>query len=224
MLEVKNVKKSFENKKILKSISFSVEEGEVFGFLGNNGVGKTTLFNSISSFIKFEGEILLNKKKINPANISFLKTSTYFYPYMKAIEYFSFFENDKKSAINLSNIFNLPLDEYIHDFSTGMKKKTAIIGNIILNKPVLIMDEPFNGLDLESIEKLYLIIDKLKRQGVIILISSHILETLIKCCNKIAHLKNGKIQNIYEDFNFDKLESKIRNRVKENWDELIKNA
>jgi len=224
MFEVKDVKVSFKDKKVLKDVSFTVKKGKVYGVLGKNGAGKTTLFNTISNFLKYEGIIYLNNKKIKPNNISYLKTEAYFYPYMKAYEYFTFFDSLDKTSINLANIFDIPLDEYIHNFSTGMKKKTAIIANAILKKPVLIMDEPFNGLDIESVEKLYLLIEKLKSQGTIILLSSHILETLQKCCDKIGYLDNGRIIKEYVKKEFNILEKDLRESIKEDWNALINNA
>ena len=224
MFEVKNLKVSFSEKNILRGVSFSVEKGEVFGVLGKNGAGKTTLFNSICGMVKYEGSYCLNQKDVKSNDISYLKTSTYFYPYMKASEYFDFFENNKTLAINLATVFEIPLNDYIDNFSTGMKKKTAMIANVSLNRPLLILDEPFNGLDLESVEKLYLLVQKLKDDGVIILLSSHILETLKMCCDKIGHLENGIIKDLYLKNNFGKLENNLRTSIKDSWSQSIKNA
>lgn len=220
MLKISNLKVSFQEKKVLSNVSFSVEKGEVFGILGKNGAGKTTFFNAIYGNIKYEGNIFMESEKVKPNEISFLETSNYFYPYMKASEYFKLFDPINNNVVDLAKIFEIPLDEYIHNFSTGMKKKAAIIANTSLDKPILIMDEPFNGLDMESVENLYLLIEKLKNQGTIILISSHILETLIKCCSNIGYLEKGKIDRIYGKDDFKDIEITIRKSIKDNWDRI----
>ena len=94
------------------------------------------------------------------------------------------------------------MKKYIDSYSTGMKKKIALTGTILLDKPFLILDEPFNGLDFESVEILYSVIKDLKNNNKTILISSHILETLTNTCDRIGILKNGMIENIFSKSDF----------------------
>lgn len=200
MLEIKNLSKSFGELKVLKSISFSVESGEVIGILGKNGAGKTTLFEAIYQAINYQGLILYNSNSIERKDISYVETENYFYPYMLAEEYLDLF-----GAINSRLVLEkngLPTKTYIDHFSTGMKKKLAILAALLLDRSIIVLDEPFNGLDFESVEYLYQLIKNFKSQGKIIILSSHILETLTNSSDRIIYLKNGTIDTTIESRDF----------------------
>lgn len=213
MLEVNNLNVSYGNKSILNNLSFSAEKGQIIGVLGKNGAGKTTLFNAIYSLADFKGEIRFNNTVLKPNKVSFVETENFFYPYIKAKEYIDFHNAKSKNALQLTKVFDIPLNDFVHNFSTGMKKKLAIIANIVMNKPIIIFDEPFNGLDMESVEKLYLLLKKIKEDNKVILISSHILETLKNCCDKIIHIEKGNIKKTYLKSEFDVIEKTIRAEI-----------
>lgn len=218
MLTIKDLSVNYNNKIALKNISFKAKKSETIGILGKNGAGKTTLFNAIAGYVNFKGNIFFGDKGIKPNQVSYLETENYFYPYIKGSEYLNFFKETKKDTLSqLAEIFSIPLDEYVHNYSTGMKKKIAIIANYILGKPLLILDEPFNGLDFESVENLYLLINKINGSKTTILISSHILETLLNCCDKIILIEEGKIKKEYlkKDFNF--IKEDIKNQLNINY-------
>lgn len=208
MLEIKNLSVSFKDKQVLKDLNLNVEEGSVIGLLGKNGVGKTTLFESLYQNQKYTGEILWNNEKLKRKSISYLETENYFYPYITGKEYLEYFSGDGSQSINgLIKQFQLPLNKFVQDYSSGMKKKIALMGMLMLDKPINILDEPFNGVDFEGVHILYEIIRELKSKNKIAVISSHIIETLFHTCDKIAILEEGIIKEIYEHSDFDKLRS-----------------
>ena len=206
MLEIKNISVSFKDKNVLQNLSLEIEEGIILGILGKNGAGKTTLFESLYQSQKYNGEILWQSQKLLRENISYLETENYFYPYITGREYLSYFAKDKlPKTIELAEKFQLPLDKYVQYYSSGMKKKLALIGMLMLDKPINILDEPFNGVDFEGVHLLYDIIRELKQSNKMVIISSHIIETLFHTCDRIVTLENGIISNIFEKADFEKL-------------------
>ena len=206
MLELKNLSVCFKDKDVLQSLNLEIEEGIIVGILGKNGAGKTTLFESLYQSQKYSGEILWKKQKLLRENISYLETENYFYPYITGREYLSYFAKDKLlKTIELAEKFQLPLEKYVQYYSSGMKKKLALIGMLMLDKPINILDEPFNGVDFEGVHLLYDIIRELKQSNKIVIISSHIIETLFHTCDRIVTLENGIISNIFEKSDFEKL-------------------
>ncbi|MFC0428648.1 ABC transporter ATP-binding protein [Chryseobacterium scophthalmum] len=206
MLEIKNISVSFKDKNVLQNLNLEIEEGIILGILGKNGAGKTTLFESLYQSQKYNGEILWKNQKLLRQNISYLETENYFYPYITGREYLSYFSKDKlPKTIELAEKFQLPLDKYVQYYSSGMKKKLALIGMLMLDKPINILDEPFNGVDFEGVHLLYDIIRELKQNNKMVIISSHIIETLFHTCDRIVTLENGLISNIFEKSDFEKL-------------------
>ncbi|MFZ4928078.1 ATP-binding cassette domain-containing protein [Chryseobacterium sp. Mn2064] len=206
MLEIKNVNVDFKNQKVLNNLNLSIEEGCILGILGKNGAGKTTLFESLYKSVPFSGEMIWKNERLQRKMISYLETENYFYPYITGEEYLSYFTSEKEGEVaKVIEKFNLPLKKYVQYYSTGMKKKLALIGMLMLDKPINILDEPFNGVDFEGVHVLYDIISQLKSENKIVIISSHIIETLFHTCDKIAFLQNGGIEKIYSKENFSEL-------------------
>lgn len=206
MLEIKNVTVEFKNQKVLNDLNLSIEEGCILGVLGKNGAGKTTLFESVYQSIKFSGNINWKDERLQRKQISYLETENYFYPYITGEEYLAYFLSKKESEItDIVKKFNLPLKKYVQYYSSGMKKKLALIGMLMLDKPINILDEPFNGVDFEGVHILYDIIRQLKSENKVVIISSHIIETLFHTCDKIAVLQNGKIEKVYNKEDFSQL-------------------
>ena len=208
MLEVRNLNVSFKNQKVLQGFNLNIENGEIVGILGKNGAGKTTFFESLFRNVKFSGEIILENQHLKREQISYLETENYFYPYITGKEYLSYFSGNKNSKhIELIEKFKLPLNKFVQYYSCGMKKKLALIGMLLLDKPINILDEPFNGVDFEGVHILYDIIRNLKSENRIVIISSHIIETLFHTCDKIAILQNGQIEKIYEKSEYELLKN-----------------
>lgn len=206
MLEIKNVNVEFKNQKVLNDLNLAIEEGCILGVLGKNGAGKTTLFESVYQTVKFSGNINWKNERLQRKQISYLETENYFYPYITGEEYLAYFSSKKESEISeIIKKFNLPLKKYVQYYSSGMKKKLALIGMLMLDKPINILDEPFNGVDFEGVHILYDIIGQLKSENKVVIISSHIIETLFHTCDKIALLQNGKIEKVYNKEDFSQL-------------------
>ena len=210
MLEIKNVTKKYGEKVAVNDISLKIKDGEIFGFIGHNGAGKTTLIKSIVGIHEFnEGDILINDISIKKSEIEYKKELAYIpdnpdlYDNLKGIDYLNFIadiyevsietrENLIKEYAELFNIYN-DLGNLISSYSHGMKQKLAIISALIHKPKVLILDEPFVGLDPKSSKDLKDIMKKLCKEGVTIFVSSHVLEVVEKLCDRVGIIKNGKL-------------------------------
>ena len=153
MLTIKNLNLSFKENHVLKNLNLTIHKGVINGIVGLNGSGKTTLLNTICQHLKpQQGETLWENQPVNIQQIGYLETNNFFYNRMTGGEYLRFFQQ-KNTNFNLeewNTLFDLPLNHYVTSYSTGMKKKLAFLGILSLNRPILILDEPFNGLDLET--------------------------------------------------------------------------
>lgn len=214
MIEIKNLIKSYvKGKKAVDDISFDVLDGEIFAFIGHNGAGKTTTIKSIVGILDFDcGNILINGKSIKDDAINAKKEIAYvpdnpdLYENMKAIEYINFIcdmyeiskEERSKNIQKYSKMFEIDdkLDDEISSFSHGMKQKIALIAALSHNPSVLIMDEPFVGLDPKAVFDMKEIMKKMCKEKKTIFFSTHILEVAEKLCDRVAIIKNGKIVKI----------------------------
>lgn len=214
MIEIKNLTKSYvKGKKAIDNISFDVLDGEIFAFIGHNGAGKTTTIKSIVGILDFDcGNILINGKSIKDDAINAKKEIAYvpdnpdLYENMKAIEYINFIcdmyeiskEERSKNIQKYSKMFEIDdkLDDEISSFSHGMKQKIALIAALSHNPSVLIMDEPFVGLDPKAVFDMKEIMKKMCKEKKTIFFSTHILEVAEKLCHRVAIIKDGKIVKI----------------------------
>lgn len=225
IIEIKNLSFSYPSKKVLNGLSLTIEEAAIHGILGDNGAGKTTLFNLIFSNLSFVDQILFFREE-DRKNIAYLETDAFFYSYMTGSEYLKLLTSFNKADVERWNeIFELPLNEYVHSYSTGMKKKLSILGVLLLNKKIIILDEPFNGLDIKTCEVINYIIQRLKQIGKTVILSSHILETVINNADKISFLESGVITKTYDQTEFaslnDFVRSKFRNNIASEIDTLL---
>jgi len=194
MLTIDIIEKKYSNHLILKNVKINIDKTGIYGLVGKNGQGKTTLFRCILGIEKFKGDCFINDDKISLQNAAWCPTEPSIYGELTAIEFYDFYSHllDLGKRQNF-RLFNVNENQLIRDFSTGMKKKTFL--NAIFQKtyPVYIFDEPFNGLDLESN---YLLINYIKEiaKDSIVFISSHILDILYKDCDSIFLLSNTKIK------------------------------
>ena len=213
MIEIKNVTKKYGNKVALDDISFNVEDGEIFAFIGHNGAGKTTLIKSMVGIHDFDlGDIIINGKSIKnndieyKIEIAFRPGNPELYENIKGIRFINFicdmYEID--NDIRLTNIKKyakiFEMEDYLNDeigsFSHGMKQKIALIAALAHNPNVLIMDEPFVGLDPKAIFDMKKIMNEMVKDGKIVFFSTHILDVAEKLCSKVAIIKNGKLVKV----------------------------
>lgn len=224
MVEINKLQVTYGANEVLKGIDLTCLPAEIHGILGMNGAGKTTLFRTLYGFKdKKSGTCQLDGAPLSNKAISFLETSPFFYSYMKGKEYLEIIalRNKDFDIEKWNRLFDLPLDDLIETYSTGMKKKLAFLGIISLDRPVMILDEPFSGVDVESNEKIFQILERLKKQGKIILLSSHILESFTGVCDKISVLKAGLIENTYVKPEFASLEQKLKAEIRQGVEQVL---
>ena len=214
MIEIKNVSKTYDGvKKALNDVSFSVKDGEIFAFIGHNGAGKTTMIKSIIGILDFqEGDILINNKSIKKdpiackLDMAYVPDNPDLYENMKAIDFINFVldmydvpSNIRKEKIEkYAKLFELEdkLTDDIASFSHGMKQKVALIAALAHDPKVLIMDEPFVGLDPKAVYDIKEIMKQMAKDGKTIFFSTHILDVAEKLCSRVAIIKNGQIVKI----------------------------
>ena len=214
MIEIKNVSKTYNGKKMaLDKVSFTVNDGEIFAFIGHNGAGKTTLIKSIVGILEFnEGDILINGKSIKKDPIACKKEIAYIpdnpdlYENMKAIDFINFIcdmygVSKEERSVNIkkyADILELSdnLGDEISSFSHGMKQKVALIAALSHDPKILIMDEPFVGLDPKAVYDMKNIMKSMVKENKTIFYSTHILDVAEKICDRVAIIKSGKIVKV----------------------------
>lgn len=197
---------------VLQNIDVVFEAGKTHGIVGLNGAGKTTFFGLLAGFLKDEHSTFLNNgRPISRKEIAFLDTDLFFYPKITAREFLSVFPcsgvNYKETK--LAELFKVPLDGFMEEFSTGMKKKLLLMSQIKQDKTIYILDEPFNGLDLETNKILEIIISILTKRGKTVFISSHILGPLLEVCSQVHYIKNQTIARSFEQKEFHLIEEEL---------------
>ncbi len=213
MIEIKNVTKKYGDNVALKNVSFTVDDGEIFAFIGHNGAGKTTLIKAIVGIHTFdEGDILINGKSITKDPIeckkemAFVPDNPELYEHMKAINFINFIcdiyevpqDVRKENITKYAKMFEMEdnLNDTIDSFSHGMKQKIALISALAHNPKVLIMDEPFVGLDPKAVFDVKEVMNKMVDDGKIIFFSTHILDVAEKLCSRVAIIKKGELLKV----------------------------
>ena len=210
MIEIKNVTKKYGNKKAVDNVSFTVNDGDIFAFIGHNGAGKTTLIKSIVGIHDFdEGDILIDGMSIKEKPVeckkimAFVPDNPETYEHMKAIDYINFicdmYEVDKetreKNIKKYADMFEMSdkLNDTIESYSHGMKQKVVLISALSHNPRILIMDEPFVGLDPIAVHDVKEVLNEMVKEKKIVFYSTHILDVAEKLCSRVAIIKNGKL-------------------------------
>ncbi len=222
MITIDNINIFYGERKVIDSLSLSLSNNDIHGIVGLNGSGKTTLLNAIFGLKKtVSGQILYNGQNISKKDVSYLTAENFFYSDITGKEYLSLFKNEKFKLNQWNELFSLPLDQVISEYSTGMKKKLALMGVLKQNKRIMILDEPFNGLDIETCRIFRIILLRLKEQGKTIIITSHIIETLTNLCDNIHYLENGKIKYSKEKNEFSDFQKELFETIEQKNNELI---
>ncbi|HCQ5567568.1 TPA: ABC transporter ATP-binding protein [Clostridioides difficile] len=211
MLEIKNFTKTYsQNKKAVDNLSLSVMPGEIHGFIGHNGAGKTTTIRAIVGVMDFnDGEILIAGHSIKKEPVKCKSLTAYIpdnpdiYDYITGIQYLSYmadmFSVKKKQREVLiqkyAEVFGITdsLGNLISSYSHGMKQKLALIGAFLHSPKLLVLDEPFVGLDPEAAFHLKEFMRELCNQGSAIFFSTHVLDVAEKLCDKVSIIKQGKM-------------------------------
>ena len=211
VLEIKNYSKSYgEGKKAADNVSLKVEAGDIYGFIGHNGAGKSTTIRAVVGVLDFtEGEIYIDGCSVKEEPVECKKITAYIpdnpdlYDNLTGIQYLNFIadvfeisiEEREKSIKKYADMFEITNDlgDQIGAYSHGMKQKVAIISALIHNPKLLVLDEPFVGLDPKATFTLKEIMHELCKNGTAVFFSTHVLDVAEKLCNKIAIIKGGKI-------------------------------
>lgn len=211
MLSIANLSKTYKGgKQAVKNLSLEVNDGDLYGFIGPNGAGKTTTLKCIAGILPFtEGEIRIDGHSVTRDPLACKQVTAYIpdnpdlYESMTGIQFLNFIADifgmsgkDRERQISLySEMFGMTenLNSLISSFSHGMKQKLAIISAVMHRPKLLILDEPFVGLDPNAAYRLKQTMRELCSSGTAIFFSSHVLEVVEKLCNKIAIIKSGEL-------------------------------
>lgn len=211
MLTIENLTKTYKGgKTAVSNLSLEVESGDIYGFIGHNGAGKTTTIKAIVGIIEFEaGDIYIDGISIREkpleckSKIAYIPDNPDLYEYLTGIQYLNFIADifeisrtDREEQIqHYANAFELTpaLGDLISSYSHGMKQKLAIISALIHQPKLMILDEPFVGLDPKAALTLKNIMHEMCSKGSAIFFSTHVLDVAEKLCNKIAIIRNGEL-------------------------------
>ena len=210
MLRIENLTKIYGDKKAVDGLSLHIQKGEIYGFIGHNGAGKTTTLKACCGILNFnEGEIFVDGVSIKEkpldckAKVAYIPDNPDLYAFMSGIQYLNFVADifkipsdvRKERIRKYGDIFDLTKDlaQSIAAYSHGMKQKLAIISALIHEPKLILLDEPFVGLDPKAAHSLKGIMRELCDNGSAIFFSTHVLEVAEKLCDKIAIIKDGKL-------------------------------
>ena len=212
MIKILNLKKKFGENQVLNGVTATLVEGNVYGIVGENGSGKTTLFRCLAGLENYKGEIEYDGGMLKN-ELGLLLTEPFFMTKITGLEYLKFMCQARSiNSGNLleRNVFDLPLNRYAETYSTGMKKKLALTAILLQENKVFILDEPFNGVDIQSNILISEIILKLKVLNKTIILSSHIFSTLSDTCDQIFLLKKGEFSNPILKHEYAELEKSMK--------------
>ncbi len=210
MLKIEHLTKEYGEKKAVDDLSLEIESGEIYGFIGHNGAGKTTTLKSVVGILKFDaGEIYIDGESVQAAPLACKKKIAYIpdnpdlYEFMSGIKYLNFIadvygvgaDQRQEKIRKYADLFEITADlaQPIAAYSHGMKQKLAIISAWLHDPKLIIMDEPFVGLDPKAAHILKGMMRELCDEGGAIFFSTHVLEVAEKLCDKVAIIKGGKL-------------------------------
>lgn len=211
LLEIKNLTKIYsKNIKAANDVSLMIKKGEIFGFIGHNGAGKTTTIKCVVGLLDYnDGEILFEGRNIKEFPLEYKKQIAYIpdnpdlYEYLSGLQYLNFVcdiygiskDERLKDIKKYSEMFDIELNlkDLISTYSHGMKQKLALISALVRHPKLLILDEPFVGLDPKAAYDLKVVMKEMCNEGCSIFFSTHVLEVAEKLCDKIAIIKKGEI-------------------------------
>lgn len=205
-IELKNVSKSFKKIKVIDDVSMTFESGNIYGFYGRNGSGKSVLQKIISGlYVPTTGSVLIDGVDINktgtyPSNMRILIEKPAFFPDISGLENLKLLADinktiDEKKILETLELVNLTeeMNKKYSKYSLGMKQKLGVAQAIMEDPDILILDEPFNGIEQATVDKLTEYLLKKKKEGKLIIVSTHIKEDLTKLSDKIYVFDNGKV-------------------------------
>ena len=205
MIEIKKLSKNFGDQKVVHNVNLTLPKGKIFGFLGQNGAGKTTVMKMVVGVLKPDsGSIFIDKQNINEKEIKeiigYMPEDPYFYDHLSALEFMRFVQDlfKRKSPLKIETILSLTGlgntgKKRIANFSKGMKQRLGLAQALVNNPEYLFLDEPLDGLDPIGRKEFKEIILNLKKQGKTIFFNSHILSDVEEICDQIGIIDEGKL-------------------------------
>ena len=208
-LIIKNLKKNFEQKQVLKDINYEFERGKIYGLLGRNGAGKTTLFNCLNEDLEIDGgEFYIDDggvRKLCAEDLGYVLSTPNVPEFLTGREFLKFFIDinrkritDLKSVDEYFDFMKIEVedrDKLLKDYSHGMKNKMQMLVNIISNPDVLLLDEPLTSFDVVVAEEMKQMLKEIKNNHIIIF-STHIMELALDLCDEIVVLNKGVLTRI----------------------------
>jgi len=211
MISVRDLCKSFGKNRVLDNLDIDFLAGKVYGIVGANGTGKTTFFRCLAGLEKYNGHIRSDRMPLKE-RMGYLPSELYFLPKITGREHLELLVRAREKElpdIDKWNFFGLPLDSYVAGYSTGMKKKLAIMGVLLQKNDIYVLDEPYNGLDFQSCLLLTDIIRRLRSGHRTVILSSHIFGSLEETADSIMLMKNGRLDFSADRENFLELRDQL---------------
>ena len=210
MLKIEHLTKTYGEKKAVDDLSLHIRQGEIYGFIGHNGAGKTTTLKSVVGILKYDsGEIYIDGVSVKQSplackeKIAYIPDNPDLYDFMTGTQYLNFVsdifqvDTEKRTALinKYTQMFEMTdaLSQSVSSYSHGMKQKLAVMSALVHSPKLVIMDEPFVGLDPKASHLLKETMREICNQGGAIFFSTHVLEVAEKLCDKVAIIKNGKL-------------------------------
>lgn len=216
MINIKNLTKKYGSQVCLDNVCLSFDEGRIYGVVGENGAGKSTLFRCITNLESYDGEVEIP----NGLTVGYLSDTPFYYTYVTGREYIEFCMKasgkvlDKSALEEINSHFRLPLDKYATRYSLGMKKRLAIMALMLQEPDIVILDEPFNGLDIVGTIILKRWFKELKSKHKTVIFSSHIISSLTDISDEIFYIHAGKLMNSFQgNVSAEEIESIIAENV-----------
>ena len=195
MIEIRNLTKKYCDLAVIDNFSHSFDKGKVYGVMGENGAGKSTLFRCIAGIESYDGSVLVSEN----TQIAYMNDTPFFYSYVTGMEYIEFCLRAKGKSVSrdvinkLNDKFALPLNRYASRYSLGMKKRLILMALMLQDNDIVIMDEPFNGIDLAGTIVLRHWLKEMKASGKCVILSSHIVSAISDICDEIIYIHKGKV-------------------------------
>lgn len=212
MISVEGLTVRYGSTRVLNGVELAAAGARVHGLIGRNGAGKTTLLEAMYGFVRPKsGTMRFRGEPLRRHHIGYLPAESHFYPKITGREHLGIFRpgGGGFDAEGWNRVFELPLDHLVESYSLGMRKKLALMGVLALARPVLVLDEPFNGLDLETNQILLRLLRELAGAGSTVLVTSHVLGSLTGGCDEIHLLSAGRIARSFLPPDFGSIESSL---------------
>lgn len=211
MIEITNLTKNYRELKVIDNFSHTFDGGKVYGIMGENGAGKSTLFRCIAGIEPCEGQVVVSENR----QIGYMGDTPFFYTYVTGMEHIEFCLRAKGIIVGrevieeLNNKFSLPLNRYASRYSLGMKKRLMLLTLMLQDNDIVIMDEPFNGIDLAGSIVLRQWLKQMKNEGKCVILSSHIISAISDICDEITYIHKGKVVADFSGMTAEAIEQQI---------------